>query len=1240
MEISHVEEFEDLGETWSSQGGVMPNVWDLEEDENPSYARWRSDEAWIVLSQDEGRSASPRQGKHDETHRQGPSARESPLARSCRSSIGASPLSHALTFPWSDFDKSNPSFIRPDILCSDSDDDSGYTSRRSSNESSEAPPTSRDMESPTSANTADAAQTLANRFPAPITYDDAGATDFDAGNVDPTSNFLPSIPFDGNPTTTNGLPYGDLDNDDASAMGDTFDEGEQDNMRAFAKVSFPDGEYYFMHPKVVMGRDMDAYAKYMKEEKVKERQKQRAKEDVWNYQQEPSHHSQHEEDPSSKSAESLEGRPASGLPSSYSEQGGIASFPAPDDSNALRRQKIKQYASASSSTTSVAPAHLQASAANSHVYASDPARSNELGAFVPIHPPELEHSDIRKISKEHITFYYDSEEETWRIFVTGAHVYLNEEVVMRSETRSLHHKDQIHITSLTMIFMLPNPDGGEASPGPSMGAFTDDAASQALGLEGEEEEATPSSKPKKKKILLDLRKKKKAEKEVEVEEALPSQSPEAVKKPEKGKQPKTAAQAGENGEAPVVEQKPPPPPPSLTGTSLEGLQPHQLPAKRSGPGRPPKNGLLSKRHDSLIKRKIKDLEKLGQPIPPLNVLLDIVRQEDRQKDLAAKRAKAEANGQPIADEPIPSIETDFGMQSTVTPTQAAPANGEQTVSATPVTTQPVRKTPPKVKQRRPMSPLKPKSEYTEEELKKPAATYLYQIDEVLREIGQGDLQDIYATMRKKWPYYEYVVDSKGWESSVRHNLLQHDRFQENGRSGKGKLWMIDESVALEKEKKRRATPPAARQPQPQNVRDWPPGTYNHSGVPYGYAPPAANGAAPPYNYASPYGQQQPGYGPNGQIPGNPYQHGQPYPPQGQGQRHNASQPQTPAPPPTAFQRLVNNIVEFRTDFLKSYQEGTEQHTAKDKLFSACVTKAELSRAPKKEGEEAEETKVPVDEEEKRVLERLNAIFDQHKGDMERENAEKAAAAAQQQAQPQAPAPASAPAEGVAGSSSAAQAPAMPSASAAAPPQVQPHAPTPAQPAPQAYAPTASVPVQASGYYPTAAAGPSTAAYAAPTYQNGYSYRQSTGGAPQTGGNGTPVAPTPQPTTVPAVQTQTSQPPSNQATGYSQSFAPAPQPVQNTHPADSTPPAAVSNAQLPPATAAPVAPVQQNTAAGQTSQPVDGSQAHASASAAQNGSGTSLPVPSQPAPAESTATKRRAEGDVIDLEAPDVKRVKE
>ncbi|KAK1814109.1 hypothetical protein LTR12_011467, partial [Friedmanniomyces endolithicus] len=273
------------------------------------------------------------------------------------------------------------------------------------------------------------------------------------------------------------------------------------------------------------------------------------------------------------------------------------------------------------------------------------------------------------------------------------------------------------------------------------------------------------------------------------------------------------------------------------------------------------------------------------------------------------------------------------------------------------------------------------------------------LDVILREVGKGDLQDIYDKMCKKWPYYKYRSGTVGWQSSVRHNLLQNERFREDGRSGKGRLWAINWDVPLEKEKKRRGTPPPRAPTQlppggqwgqigglPYSQQSY--GAYGQPGVPHQY------GGA----YASPYGGAYNGAGPSGgsaaypnypQNGGPPGAHSQPpgsYPAHGHPSQQGASQLPTqhraPAPPPTQFQGIVDEIMSFRSQYLSHFAPESEAFNQHSELFSKCTT----AISDKFHGTKEEVALAGMGQDERMVLEKLTAIFDKY------ENLKTAAAA--------------------------------------------------------------------------------------------------------------------------------------------------------------------------------------------------------------------------------------------------------
>ncbi|POS83461.1 hypothetical protein EPUL_006696, partial [Erysiphe pulchra] len=107
------------------------------------------------------------------------------------------------------------------------------------------------------------------------------------------------------------------------------------------------------------------------------------------------------------------------------------------------------------------------------------------------------------------------------------------------------------------------------------------------------------------------------------------------------------------------------------------------------------------------------------------------------------------------------------------------------------------------------SPVLNEEDFTPEQLAKPQANYVTLIHEALSNAPtqQLGLPDIYRAIYRKYPYFKFKTQTLGWQSSVRHNLSQHHAFRKVEKDGKGWTWGIVEGISIEKEKKRRATPP-------------------------------------------------------------------------------------------------------------------------------------------------------------------------------------------------------------------------------------------------------------------------------------------------------------------------------------------------------------------------------------------------------------------------------------------------
>ena len=332
------------------------------------------------------------------------------------------------------------------------------------------------------------------------------------------------------------------------------------------------------------------------------------------------------------------------------------------------------------------------------------------------------------------------------------------------------------------------------------------------------------------------------------------------------------------------------------GGEIEGLiteemaRQHNLPAslvghvveKRKGPGRPPKDGIMSKRQRSQLIKQAKEIE------------------------------RAKAAGIDPADIPAPSIKPKITKRKD---SNAGDGDGDDILESTEKGDGTIMGDKGKQKQQikppRTPSPEMRIEDYSEEQLQRPSANYVVLIHEAISSSsnGQMNLQQIYNYIEKKYPWYKFKTTTSGWQSSVRHNLGQHDAFVKGDKEGKGFNWRINPEVSIEKERrKRQVSPPVnhAQRPQyyppPNGYPPYPPqsGYPYHPGMPPPGMPPApprlppsmlasaprlppsmardANvatpaapqGAPPPSPYASPWAGGNTAGSPPAPIPPRPY----------------------------------------------------------------------------------------------------------------------------------------------------------------------------------------------------------------------------------------------------------------------------------------------------------------------------------------------------------------------------------
>jgi hypothetical protein len=279
----------------------------------------------------------------------------------------------------------------------------------------------------------------------------------------------------------------------------------------------------------------------------------------------------------------------------------------------------------------------------------------------------------------------------------------------------------------------------------------------------------------------------------------------------------------------------------------------QIPKKR-GPGRPPKNGIMSKREQRLLKKQQQEMAKKTLPqLPPLEP--PIKRKVGRPRK-----------------HPLPENAEHRPEKRKYKPRKPREDGGEGSDAER-------RARDRKEKKARPKSPpLELKIEdYTEEQLQKPNKNYGVLIDETLTAAGPDGLtlKQIYKRIASRYPWFYFHTETKGWESSVRHNLIGNEAFKKDETTN---LWSRVPGVELDAGKKRKASSPD----RALAAQGYGPYAYPYNAQHMAHGTPGASGF--------PHGQLPPGY----QVPQYANQHGQ-HPQQPHLQHQQMPQQQAPQP---------------------------------------------------------------------------------------------------------------------------------------------------------------------------------------------------------------------------------------------------------------------------------------------------------------------------------------------------------
>lgn len=669
-----------------------------------------------------------------------------------------------------------------------------------------------------------------------------------------------------------------------------LEEHDETRVSAYAKLEFPDGEFYMNTYQLVMGRDQRAFRDALRRE---EDERRRIDEEASTTR-----------DP--KTPTNLRREQSRAHRSVVSESGGILRdgddpTPGADREEKRRRRKAsKKSKSTGSSSHHLSRRNSLAQPNGTHDYQAQPsirkqAPTTNTGAapvdpatlrpsphdcpLVCIHPPATTSASGHKaISREHVRIAYNLKKHLFEAIILGRNgAFIDETFCYQDNVIPLKSGSILQIGGVVVRFVLPDVAIGETGA-EHRGEYEDTLISERYSEGGKE-------------MSFDF--------EESVREGLvpetSSDSSGDERQDEEGENRDVDSgdeiEEGEEEEDEMLdhsdqsplgnedeEQK------ELNPTTELNLDNSPKGEKKRGPGRPPKDGIMSKREQKLARK-----EAAAQALA--------LAQNPAQNPPKAK--KTVPKPEQVKTETVDGMDPAAGIPGVPTKNKVGRPRKHPRPDTPPIQREKRKYTKRKpkepkegeakeegeggeeVKEKKEKKPTKPprspsptfnEADLTPEQLAKPQANYVTLIHEALSSSAAGmmSLPQIYRAIMRKYPFFVLKCSTTGWQSSVRHNLSQHHAFKKVERDGKGWMWAIVEGVSIEKEKKRRTTPP------PQ----LPHGQMHHQ--------PIYQAGHPPHMMPGQYPMPPPGYmlhpsirpgqpymGPPPPINGHPYPHGPP-----------------------------------------------------------------------------------------------------------------------------------------------------------------------------------------------------------------------------------------------------------------------------------------------------------------------------------------------------------------------------
>ncbi|KAL3424485.1 Forkhead box protein K2 [Phlyctema vagabunda] len=680
---------------------------------------------------------------------------------------------------------------------------------------------------------------------------------------------------------------------------------DQTRISAYAKLEFDDGEFYMNTYSIILGRDILAA-------KAAQRRELQAVKKELNAQ------AQAAGDPKTPTRVKTQGSRFSR--SAISESGGILRDGDDSNSDSRARRRDRRNRKASKKTKSTGSSVRQPSRRNSLVmpngriqYQPQPqtrrTAPDTVGAVpvdpaslrpspndcpvIGIHPPgDVAASGYKAISREHVKIAFNSHKSLFEAIIIGRNgAFIDEVFYHHEEVIALKSGSILQIGGVVVKFILPDvaigetgaenhgeyDDGQDLAPdrysegGKEMSFdFEETARVGALNVDTSEEASEDDEDH-------DVKRDPAALESFEDPNAGDDEEEEADDYPDIEDYGEDDAEGEDefdtNGYGLRLSVEDQDSQDETQGDNKPQLQANDeaKPQKKRGPGRPPKNGIMSKREQQLAKKEALAQEKAKNAVPQ--------QSETGKESLEGKEPKEGKDGKvknkvgrprkhPRPDTPPNKPEkrkyTKRKPKDPNDPSAKQDGSGEE-------------KKPKKEKAPKPPrspSPTFNIDELTPEQLAKPQANYVTLIYEALSAsaAGQMSLPQIYRAIMRKYPFFVLKCNTNGWQSSVRHNLSQHHAFKKVERDGKGWMWAIVDGVSIEKEKKRRSPPPPPPHHYPQQIFSGPP--------PPGYMPYGPGMMGPPGYQMAPMPQYQPGQPPPHYMQGPPQMNGYPQPPPG------------------------------------------------------------------------------------------------------------------------------------------------------------------------------------------------------------------------------------------------------------------------------------------------------------------------------------------------------------------------